>query len=436
MPLPSTDFLNLCIHMYFTKFHPSFPIVHAPTFRPSSKSSLLLLSICSIGSLFVGSSHAASQGLKIFETLNKAILASWEKDFSKEGSETIAMIQAALIGQTFGLLSEAKRSAHCADIPWHSHCGRLLAGIHVHDVEISELFLTDPYLRHSRTKLPLLSDDDLWAATTVEDWDQMVTSRLKDSNLHESNPRSPGTSVNPVPSLSTSPSHGFRSYIDLERLATLATEAKVLHDSTEQKSLEGALMTFHDSYIGVNRGQTSDPYCLPVLWHSIFISLYVNTNRLELVIGKEGFTEAQNHVAYARSWASSPDGQRCALHAALILRELQQKNLGTEPPMHVPRIIFRATLVWFCYTNFGSDTASSHQSAEFPELQQIGVNARMLLFEANGFKPYGPTTSESSIFCGLVDILPRVGHWGISQLFGLIVNLLLPGVKDNERYAG
>lgn len=62
--------------MYFTGFDPVFPIVHAPTFRPSAKSSLLLLSICSIGSLFVGSSHAASQGMKIFETLNKAILSS------------------------------------------------------------------------------------------------------------------------------------------------------------------------------------------------------------------------------------------------------------------------------------------------------------------------------------------------------------------------
>lgn len=62
--------------MYFTKFNPVFPIVHAPTFRPSTKSSLLLLSICSVGSLFIGSPRAASQGQRIFEMLNKSILAS------------------------------------------------------------------------------------------------------------------------------------------------------------------------------------------------------------------------------------------------------------------------------------------------------------------------------------------------------------------------
>jgi hypothetical protein len=91
-PLPSADFLvctpppymsmgdsqqqNLCIQVYFTRFNPIFPIIHAPTFRPSAKSSLLLLSICSLGSLFLGSPFAAVQGQRIFERLNKAMMAS------------------------------------------------------------------------------------------------------------------------------------------------------------------------------------------------------------------------------------------------------------------------------------------------------------------------------------------------------------------------
>jgi hypothetical protein len=44
-------------------------------------------------------------------------------------------------------------------------------------------------------------------------------------------------------------------------------------------------------------------------------------------------------------------------------------------------------------------------------------------------------TSESSIFCGLVDSLSRAGHWGISQLFRSILYLLLPDDNDDERYA-
>lgn len=61
---------------YFAHFHPIFPIIHAASFHPSTRNSVLLLSICSIGSLFLGSPRAVAQGTSMFERLNKAILAS------------------------------------------------------------------------------------------------------------------------------------------------------------------------------------------------------------------------------------------------------------------------------------------------------------------------------------------------------------------------
>ena len=47
----SADYLNLCLQLYFTHFHPVFPVVHVPTFRPRTYNTLLLTSTCSIGSL-------------------------------------------------------------------------------------------------------------------------------------------------------------------------------------------------------------------------------------------------------------------------------------------------------------------------------------------------------------------------------------------------
>ncbi|CAG7916347.1 unnamed protein product [Penicillium olsonii] len=102
--LPSTRFLNLCLQFYFSKFHPLFPVVHVPTFRPETQNSILLLSICSVGSLIIGSSRALSHGISMFERLNKAILASWESYLSKPGCTCTIALQASLIGQTFGLL--------------------------------------------------------------------------------------------------------------------------------------------------------------------------------------------------------------------------------------------------------------------------------------------------------------------------------------------
>lgn len=67
---------NLAIQAYFANFHPIFPIVHAPSFRPHSQNGLLLLSICSVGSLFLGSNRATAHGVNIFERLHKALLSS------------------------------------------------------------------------------------------------------------------------------------------------------------------------------------------------------------------------------------------------------------------------------------------------------------------------------------------------------------------------
>ncbi|KAI9926895.1 hypothetical protein ASPWEDRAFT_711356 [Aspergillus wentii DTO 134E9] len=455
LPLPSTDFLNLCIQMYFTRFDPIFPIVHAPTFRPSAQSSLLLISICSVGSLFVGSSYATSQGIKIFETLHKAILASWERYISGGEAEAMAMIQAALIGQTFGLLSERPKDLltvhtfHGTFVAW-SRChapkrkqvtdnivydelaenpekawktwiraeewNRLVAGIHIHDVEVSELFLTEPFIRHTPSKKPNIAEDSLWTAPTAGEWCKIMKNRSSTSAPSERRQTYNQASLF---------SSGLSRYIELEEIAASIAEDRST-DSLDMSKKYESLVQFYNSHLKSKESRAADPYCLQVLWHFIFISLYVDFNHLELALGKEGFDEAQRHVDYAREWACSRNGRRCALHGALILRNLEMMRLGTEPAIHVPRIVFRTAIVWFCYTKFASaDSDTSHQAVDFPELTKMGINTQRLLFEANGLKPTRPQTPESSTLCGLVDILQRVGHWDISRKFASILTLLM-----------
>jgi Fungal specific transcription factor domain len=67
---------NICIRRYFECFNPIFPILHAATFQPTSDNGLLLISMASIGCLFLGSHAAVQRGRRIFESLNKAILTS------------------------------------------------------------------------------------------------------------------------------------------------------------------------------------------------------------------------------------------------------------------------------------------------------------------------------------------------------------------------
>lgn len=304
---------------------------------------------------------------------------------------------------------------------------RLVTGLHIHDVEISELFFTEPFLQHGSSNLPLIAEDSLWEAPCEKNWSAVIMNRSRVRRVSGDPPQAPESL--PQQLSTTDSCNGLGKYLELEGIAASITNGRELESSNKREYHEASLLHFYESHLSSILGKAPDNYFLMALWHSAFMSLYANFNRLELAVGRKGFDESRSHVDHAHEWASSKDGQRCALHASLILRETERMTLRAEPPTHVPRIIFRAAIVWFCYTKFGVDVLEN-QMVEFPELKKMGINCQRLLFDANGFKPSRPKTHESSTLCGLVDILHRVGHWGISRRFASILALLLP--EDTE----
>lgn len=228
---------------------------------------------------------------------------------------------------------------------------------------------------------------------------------------------------------------GFHRYTELEGINARIMEQKATSAASHQDILEQfepQLISFFDRNLRSNsESVTGDPFCLEVLWHSAFISLLVDLSRLELAIGREGYEESLLHRDYAHTWSSSQDARRCAIHGSLILHKLQYMPLGMEPAIHVPRALYRAATIWYAYSEFGGneDTSfpelSSNSDIAFPEFSFLKLNSQALLFEANGYRVSRPKTSESSTLCGLVDLLHRIGHWGLSRKFGEQMNVLL-----------
>jgi hypothetical protein len=474
-PLPSTDFLNMCIRMYFTRFNEILPIIHQPTFRPSVKRSLLLLSICSMGCLFLGSSHATQQGIRIFETLNKAILSSWEKHIVREKSEALSMVQAALIGQTFGMLSGRPKDLltvqtfHGTVITWARRKNffsgrraieliniedierapeqawriwsqaeeqiRLWAAVSILDAELSELLLSEPLLRRFAPS-DLVSEDDLWTAPSAQAWGNAVRHRLEQPRISIS------------PSSPSSQAIEFRSYVELEGITSAISDATNSLENNRRDLLlvkcQPVLMSFYDRYLHPLQPLSApqwykDKFCLQALWHANFLSLLADLDRLEQALGREGFDEAQRNTGYACAWANSSDGLRCAIHAVLILHLLETLPAGgTEPAIHVPRVLFRATIIWFCYLKFGvrdpSEWYEQSQACSNPnsllELRHISANPVNLLFESLDFQQRRPSPSESSTTCRYVDLMGRIGHWGLFRQLGAVGAVLLHGALE------
>ncbi|KAH7110239.1 fungal-specific transcription factor domain-containing protein [Dactylonectria macrodidyma] len=462
--LPSADFLNICIKLYFAKFQPIFPIVHAPSFRPSSENALLLLSICSLGALFVGSAGAAARGRGIFMKLNKAILASWEVYLYRGGHEALAVAQAVALGQTFGMLSGnpndllMTESFHGTIIAWARQAGmfqikdslqeanfvdtddlgtawrswrqaeetiRVLLALHIHDSEFAAIFHHEPLLRHEPGRLPRCCPDELFVASTAAQWRTMIKS------LHSS------------PSTSEPQDHAFvgttamtSSYAFLNTYALLAGHSAAICEArcaTLNDAMIGdfrcRLTTWYEAYSPSIRYPSRDPHCLMVLWHEAFMSLYVCFDLLERVIGREGPSIRDGDLARIRSWVTELEGQRCVIHAMLIYKRLHTLPISAEPAIHVPKALFYAGLVIYCHAKFRSAEAPPGD-IDIPELRSSNLGRESA---QNAAEP--PTASlrqfDSSILYNVADLLRRQGHWELSRRFASILEALIDDLADS-----
>lgn len=468
--LPSADFLNLCVRSYFARFHPVFPVVHAPTFRPSKANSMVLLSICSVGSLFTGSAHAIRQGVQIFERLHKAVLANWDRLISRGTDEKISLIQTAIIGQTFGLLSGEPKHLAIVDtfngtlISWARRLStfktkkmrgldlnlpaaeldkrwrewakneeliRIALAVHIHDAELASIFYHEPFLRHNSRQLPVAASNQMFMASKPEEWRQAYLNDPSNFQPDELTPASLDANID-FDILSMPSNSFFTAYTVLEGICVNIVENRLNTRFTPSKTEEisAVLTTFYGRFLLGTASWEPDNMDMSILWHMAYMSMCADFDLLERAIGREGSELTAEDLMSVTSWASSDQAKRCVIHGTIIQKKLENLPLGSEPAIHVPRAMFRAGVAWFCYTRFGVRSEEQRilasESLDFAEFKLLGVNPALLLFQANGYKHGRPTTTEiNAALCGLTDLLRRIGHWEIARRFAAILGALL-----------
>lgn len=464
--LPSAEFLNLCVRSYFTRCHPVFPVVHAPTFRPSKANSILLLSICSMGSLFTGSASAVQQGTQIFERLHKAILANWERLMARGPEEVVSMVQAALIGQTFGLLSGDARhlaimdafhgtviswarrskmfdtrhtiqlepglSGQDLDYRWQEWARteeliRITLGLYIHDAELASIFHHEPLLRHSVRRLPIAASNAVFMASKPQDWASQYINEPT-TRFQQSSSTASADTLDNQRLLNLPATNIFTNYTALEGISVTIIEARMSGSLSGSliKTIQDLLLDFHERLLPSAISPHPDHLGMRILWHLTFMSLFSDFDLLEKAIGREGpsFTnEEHNRIS---EWANSAPAKRCVAHGLLIQKRLEIFSLGFEPALHVPRAMFLAAVCFFCYSKFGTHDDATFENLDFPEFKLLGTNTASLLFEANGYRYGRPAAIEANgLLCGLTDLLQRIGHWEIARKFASILGALI-----------
>lgn len=377
--LPSAKFLNRCIHTFTTRLWPVIPVVHLPTFRPARTNPLLLLSICSLGALADGSEQALFHAERLFDGVQKAILVSFAPDRALD-KQTLAALQAAVLGQTFALLSGkpehltiaqafhsalfvAARKYHAFMIAsrsrpeaspstlgtkeWNEWVTaqtiiRLLNAVYVHNGEVAAITQQPAFLRTKPLSIPIAAHDSLFLAKTADEWAELQHA----------------LDAQPLPQQSVLSSCAIlECFIGEIRHARCSSFHAMddRHIDDYQTALHKWFMESADSF-RIDRVQR---ITMLSLWHSWFLLLLCDINHVERVCGRDGTRNTDEDIKDLRSWARTAHAKNCIAHAVLLCRLMDDMRISDVPAAHQARSLWHAGLILAVSSSLAAKDAQS-----------------------------------------------------------------------------
>ncbi|PYH40475.1 uncharacterized protein BP01DRAFT_361261, partial [Aspergillus saccharolyticus JOP 1030-1] len=469
--VPSVEAVNMGIRMYFAKAHPMFPVVHAATFKPCRGSASLLASMCALGGLFTGSEHGLQQGIHLIERIIKATLQSWEHIIAKNLDMLIPIIHNAVIAQLFGLLSGSSTlllavdAFHGPPILWARHLRlhtkehkffldfnadnaklneawhewahgeevlRMRHSLFIIDAELASILHREPLQSFQSYNLSPTCSENVFIASNALAWKASYHAELQ-ARKHQILTLNFGVTLLEPKTLEQVPSTSqFTAYAILQSFSIHVLSFKAqdvtTHHSTEHfhRPLNYFYHHFLEAYLDTSL--PNDPLQLIVLWHLVYMEIYADFNLLEMAVGREGCKLSEEQFSTLLSWADSEDAFRCVLHGLMIRKHIQAMSLASEPAIHTPRALFWTGLVLFCYIRFSSNTKApasriSSEVRQFPELYLSGMDVSILLPELREAKAE-VNFSLKAILLSAVDLLDKIGHWGVSRRFSALLRAI------------
>lgn len=346
----------------------------------------------------------------------------------------------------------------------------------------------EPLLRHDSILVSVAADDDIFNAPNAAVWrekmlrqsaSQLLVHECLHINLHHEHGLQPLSQE-----LCWKNSH-FTAYVILHGISASIIEKQQLsrirpNSANFNKYFESLICWKHtfQNNTGISQIQNitrPDTLCLLVLWHTVFMSLVTDFNILERAVGRNSTENStlKADLEYATNWANSREAQRCILHAHALLYSIGSLRLDSEAAIHIPHCLFLAGIASYCYTRFRqplstfqahgrTETSSLSDSLlqctmEFPEFTIQGEPIPQHLFglspascsvtgtpasdvTSNAFSSQGDSTARlrptpdvgASMMCTLIDMLQRIGHWGISRKYAATLSTLVHADSDED----
>lgn len=432
--LPSTRFLNRCIHIFSTRLWHLIPIVHLPTFYPAQANPLLLLSICSLGALAEGSQDALYQAERLHKAVHKAILVSTRPEETSPIEQTLAALQAAAIGQTYALLSgkpsdmmifqlfhgtlgfaaaaleKALPRAHLAGPSTTSEAStgqdwkawiqtqsviRLLNAVHLHSGEISSIVHMPSALRAKPLRLQTAAPDAMFLAKTQAEW--VAVSARK-----------------PIPG----PPAAFSLCAIVESFISETGHARAtpITASIEQniQDILNLFCTWLNDSIHLLTIDGVDGLSIVLLCHTCFIQMLCDIDLFEKVCGRDDTRVAADDAQKVKDWAATVNATRAAIHARFVKIILDRFRVIDVPAIHVARASWHAGLTLAMFSFYAPAEYGSQAQEAIDIFPEFRIFHKAEYYNATEWN--AATCDITHELCGslsfaIVAVLRHLGPW-------------------------
>ncbi|KAN0122900.1 hypothetical protein V8E51_001226 [Hyaloscypha variabilis] len=409
----TSSFLDTCLHVFFDKFTPSFPVLHRATFVVKESSHPLLLNIVALGSLFVGARDAVAKGESLWRLAHIAVATNWKHLMATKGPrdpcQGVQLLLTAVLGQTYALMSKneslrmTSQIFHGLGFYWARQCGmfslnqvqctvpplsasddekmerwkvwaaqevqnRAVLGHYVLDGHISQFSGYAACARHVTNPLRMPSSDAAFDANTADGW---IEEMLKADNPKRSFREAflyLFSSEHTEAHLSFS---NFTLRVLLEGLQSLAADfqeagSQPAVGTPAKEEIVHALMRLYKNYLQGDESSTVEKMELLIRWHSIFLDLAAPSTALcrKLCVAynipqklHDASTEDLTGFDPA-AWSQSQDALKAVVHAFAIQAIVEKMPLGRSHAIHLPSAVFAVSTIYSARCIGGSPSIS------------------------------------------------------------------------------
>ncbi|ETI25656.1 hypothetical protein G647_02430 [Cladophialophora carrionii CBS 160.54] len=407
-------FLDECLHMFFVKFIPTFPVLHRATFVFRDCTQPLLLNAIAIGSLYLGPKDALEKGEALWHLAQTAVATSWQTLITHRGPydacDGVQLVLTGVLSQLYGVLSRNRdirstsQAFHSLAFYWARRCGmldndpyparsvppadapdsakdyqwRLWAAREIQQRSLLALYMLDGLIshmsgdptsvRHTTNQVHVPSNEAAFEASTANEWiSQMRSAATSQSTSFRTILRrlfNPGAEA---AWLDTTLS-AFSYKVILEGLQSLLSDAESDGGAAvgvpTRSDVRRALNQIYES-IRLNASLSSADRLETLLrWHAICLDTSVDSSLLcrnlcaKYDIRQHIWRDAHGLQANMdlATWPTTHAARRALLHAMAIQEIIEQLPRGRAHAIHMPSSLFAAATVYSVFA-LGSESA-------------------------------------------------------------------------------